>query len=43
MTGSRELENLIRKNTPFEEIEKKADESRKVFEKVRRKHLIYKK
>lgn len=42
MTGSRDLENLIRKNVPFEEIEKKAQISRKEFEQIRKKHLIYK-
>jgi uncharacterized protein YbbC (DUF1343 family) len=42
MTGSRELENLIRKNTPFEQIEKKAQISRKEFEQIRKKYLIYK-
>lgn len=41
MTGSPELENLIRKNTPFSEIEKKAKQSRKEFEKIRKKYLIY--
>ncbi|HQN73575.1 MAG TPA: DUF1343 domain-containing protein, partial [bacterium] len=42
MTGSKELEDLIRKNTPFEQIEKKAVLSRKEFEKIREKYLIYK-
>jgi len=42
MTGSRELENLVRKNTPFEQIEKKAVSSCKEFEKIREKYLIYK-
>jgi uncharacterized protein YbbC (DUF1343 family) len=42
MTGSKELEDLIRKNTPFEQIEKKAQISRKEFEKIRGKYLIYK-
>ncbi|MGI6393799.1 MAG: exo-beta-N-acetylmuramidase NamZ domain-containing protein [bacterium] len=42
MTGSSELEALIQKNVPFETIEKKAKESRKEFEKIRKKYLIYK-
>jgi uncharacterized protein YbbC (DUF1343 family) len=42
MTGSKELEDLIRKNTPFEQIEEKAVLSRKEFEKIREKYLIYK-
>ena len=41
MTGSPELQNLIKKNTPFSEIEKKAKQSRKEFEKIRKKYLIY--
>lgn len=42
MTGSKELEDLIRKNTPFQEIEEKAVSSRKEFEIIREKYLIYK-
>ncbi|HQO92692.1 MAG TPA: DUF1343 domain-containing protein [bacterium] len=42
MTGSKELEDLIRKNTPFEQIEEKAVSSRKEFEQIRKKYLIYK-
>jgi len=42
MTGSKELEDLIRKNTHFEQIEKKAQISRKEFEQIRKKYLIYK-
>ena len=41
MSGSPELEKMIRKDTPFIEIEKKAKQSRKEFEKIRKKYLIY--
>jgi len=41
MTGSPDLENLIKKNVQFNEIEKKAKESRKKFENIRKKYLQY--
>ena len=41
MSGSPELEKMIRNNVPFAEIEKKAEKSRKNFKKIRKKYLIY--
>jgi uncharacterized protein YbbC (DUF1343 family) len=41
MTGSPELQNLIKNGVPSSEIEKKAEKSRKEFEKIRKKYLIY--
>jgi len=42
MSGSAELEKMIKSGTSFEEIEKKAKDSRKEFEKIRKKYLHYK-
>lgn len=42
MSGSRELEQMIRENRPFVEIEKRAKRSRKEFEKIRKGYVHYK-
>ena len=41
MTGSPELEKMIKNGAPFSEIDKIAKESRKEFEKIRKKFLLY--
>ena len=42
MTGSRELEQMIRENQSFIDIEKRAKQSRATFEKIRKGYLHYK-
>jgi uncharacterized protein YbbC (DUF1343 family) len=42
MSGSKELEKLIRASVPFDQIEKRAEESRVKFEKLRKRYLYYK-